>query len=72
MEEQSIEEAAKEYKTTGQFYAIEEKAFIAGAKSQAARDYHTKDTYSLEFILWYSGMTKGKIEAAYQRFLKEK
>lgn len=51
-------------------------AFIQGALSEEAKEYHTEGMYTenelIDFAVWYSGMEREKVISAYKRYLIEK
>jgi hypothetical protein len=46
-------------------FKTQRDSFIEGAKWQTER------MYSIDFIMWYSGMDKDKIENAHKRWINE-
>jgi hypothetical protein len=59
-----LEEAALIYASKPRQFGVR-MTFIDGAKWQAER------MYSIDFIMWYSGMDKEKIENAHKRWINE-
>ena len=64
--QETLEEVANRlFYTVGNEGISSIDSFIKGAKWQAER------MYSIDFIMWYSGMDKDKIENAHKRWIKE-
>jgi len=62
--EKELEQAANNW-VTQPVIGTKRESFIAGAKWQSER------MYSIDFIIWYSGMDKDKIQNAHKRWIKE-
>jgi hypothetical protein len=60
----TLEEAAN-YWVIQPVIRTKRESFIAGAKWQSER------MYSIDFIIWYSGMDKDKIQNAHKRWINE-
>jgi len=47
------------------------KGFLKTSDIEQAKEIEKEQKYSIDFIMWYSGMDKDKIENAHKRWINE-